>query len=62
MFELNKTEGAQIYTLLQNAYSQSRYNSDFDPDEESIRMLLSRVKKLNHMAEMIYARFIQDID
>ncbi|OIQ66840.1 HEPN domain protein [mine drainage metagenome] len=59
VFELNTAEGAKIFALLQNAYSQSRYNSTFDPDEESVRILLTLVKKLNHLAERIYKQFIE---
>jgi hypothetical protein len=43
VFDLNTTEGVQIFTLLQNSYSQSRYNSSFEPDEESVRILAQRV-------------------
>lgn len=61
VFELNTTEGAQLYTLLQNAYSQSRYNSSFDPDEESVRILSKQVAKFNHTAERIYNQYIENI-
>jgi HEPN domain-containing protein len=61
VFELNTTEGAQLYTLLQNAYSQSRYNSSFDPDEDSVRILSKQVTKFNHTAERIYKQFLEDI-
>jgi HEPN domain-containing protein len=62
VFELNTTEGAQIYQLLQNAYSQSRYSSSFDPDEDSVRTLSKQVTKLNQVAERVYQQYIKDID
>jgi HEPN domain-containing protein len=61
VFELNTTEGAQVYTLLQNAYSQSRYNSTFDPDEASVRILSKQATKFNQIAEKIYKQYIDDI-
>jgi HEPN domain-containing protein len=61
VFELNTTEGAQLYQLLQNAYSQSRYNSSFDPDGDSVRILSKQVTKFNKVAERIYKQYIQDI-
>ena len=54
VFELTTTEGAQLYQLLQNAYSQSRYNSSFDPDSDSVRILSKQVTKFNKVAERIY--------
>ena len=62
VFELNTTEGAQLYQLLQNAYSQSRYNSSFDPDEDSVRILSKQVTKFNQVAERVYQQNIQDIN
>ena len=61
VFELTTTEGAQLYQLLQNAYSQSRYNSSFDPDGDSVRILSKQVTKFNKVAERIYKRYIQNI-
>jgi HEPN domain-containing protein len=61
VFELNTTEGAQLYQLLQNAYSQSRYNSSFDPDGDSVRILSKQVTKFNKVAERIYKQYINDI-
>lgn len=61
VFELNTTEGTQLYQLLQNAYSQSRYNSSFDPDGDSVRILSKLVTKFNKVAERIYKQYIQDI-
>jgi len=61
VLELNTTEGAQLYQLLQNAYSQSRYNSSFDPDGDSVRILSKQVTKFNKVAERIYNQYIKDI-
>jgi HEPN domain-containing protein len=61
VFELNTTEGAQLYQLLQNAYSQSRYNSSFDADGDSVRMLSKQLTKFNKVAERIYKQYIDDI-
>lgn len=62
VFELNTTEGAQLYQLLQNAYSQSRYSSSFDPDEDSVTILLKQVTKFNQVAERVYQQYIKDIN
>jgi HEPN domain-containing protein len=62
VFKLNTTEGAQLYQLLQNAYSQSRYSSSFDPDEDSVRILSKQVTKFNQVAESVYQRYIKDIN
>jgi HEPN domain-containing protein len=61
VFEFNTSEGAQLYQLLQNAYSQSRYSSSFDPDGDSVRILSKQVTKFNKVAERIYKQYIQDI-
>jgi len=61
VFELNTTEGVQLYQLLQNAYSQSRYNSSFDPDGDSVRILSKQVTKFNQVGERIYKQYIKDI-
>jgi HEPN domain-containing protein len=61
VFELNTVEGVQLYTLLQNSYSQSRYNSSFDPDGDSVRILSKQVAKFNQTAGKIYKQFIEDI-
>ncbi|WP_175269610.1 HEPN domain-containing protein [Mucilaginibacter humi] len=62
VFELNTIEGAQLYQLLQSAYSQSRYSSSFDPDEDSIRLLSKQVTKFNQVAERVYQQYIKDIE
>jgi HEPN domain-containing protein len=61
VFELDSTEGAQLYQLLQKAYSQSRYNSSFDPDGDSVRILSKQVTKFNQVAARIYKQYIDDI-
>jgi hypothetical protein len=61
VFELNTTEVAQLYQLLQNAYSQSRYNSSFDPDSDSVRILSKQVTMFNQVAKKVYQQYIKDI-
>lgn len=61
VLELDTTEGAQLYQLLQNAYSQSRYSSTFDPDGDSVRILSKQVTKFNNIAERVYKQYIDDI-
>jgi HEPN domain-containing protein len=62
VFELNTIEGAQLYQLLQNAYSQSRYSSSFDPDENSVNILSKQVTRFNQVAERVYQQYIKDIN
>jgi HEPN domain-containing protein len=59
VFELDTTDGAQIFAFLQNAYSQSRYNSTFDPDAGSTEILAGRVGRFCDLAETIYSNFIE---
>ncbi|RYE41396.1 MAG: HEPN domain-containing protein, partial [Sphingobacteriales bacterium] len=61
-FELNSIEGAQLYQLMQNAYSQSRYTSSFDPDGDSVRILSKQVTMFNQVAETVYQQYIKDIN
>jgi HEPN domain-containing protein len=61
VFDLNTTDGARLYQLLQNAYSQSRYKSSFDPDGDSVRILSKHVTKFNQVAARIYKQYINDI-
>jgi HEPN domain-containing protein len=60
VFELNTTEGSQLYQLLQSAYSQSRYKSTFDPDGKSVTELANIIKKFIDLAERIYKQFVED--
>jgi HEPN domain-containing protein len=62
VFELNTIEGAQLYQLLQNAYSQSRYSNSFDPDEDSVNILSKQVTRFNQVAERVYQQYIKDIN
>ncbi|HTE00857.1 MAG TPA: HEPN domain-containing protein [Mucilaginibacter sp.] len=61
IFELDITEGTQIYTLLQNAYTQSRYKNEFDPDKASIETLEKRVRLLFEIAGEVYQHYIKSI-
>jgi HEPN domain-containing protein len=56
-FELDTIAGSQVFNLLQQAYSQSRYNNAFDPDAPSIEILVQRVKKFFDTTERIYQQF-----
>ena len=58
VFELNTTEGAQVYNLLQGAYVNARYKNEFDADKESIEILIKRVKALFDTAEGVYNQYI----
>jgi HEPN domain-containing protein len=58
VFLLDTTDGAQLFTLLQKSYSLSRYNSTFDPDEESVSMLSKKVSEFYRTAERVYRQFI----
>ena len=59
LFELDTIEGAQIFTFLQNAYSQSRYSSTFDPDAASTEILAGKVGRFCDLAEIIYFNFTE---
>ncbi|GAC1314707.1 MAG: hypothetical protein NVSMB24_39630 [Mucilaginibacter sp.] len=61
LFELDTTEGVQLFTLLQNSYSQSRYKSTFDPDEESTIELAALAKKFIDITERLYNQFTENI-
>jgi HEPN domain-containing protein len=58
VFELHTEEGKQSFALLQNAYSHARYRDGFEPGEEAVKMLLSRVETLLGKTEDIYERYI----
>ncbi len=62
VFKLNTVEGAQLYQLLQDAYSQSRYSGSFDPDGDSVSILSKQVAKLNAVAESVYRQYIKDVN
>jgi HEPN domain-containing protein len=61
VFELDTTEGSQIYHLLQSAYTQSRYKNEFDPDKESIYELEQKVKLLFDIAERVYYQYFTSL-
>jgi HEPN domain-containing protein len=58
-FKLNTIEGVQHFSLLQNAYSQSRYSSSFDPDGVSVKVLFETVTNFYAVAEEIQGQFIE---
>jgi HEPN domain-containing protein len=57
VFNLDTTEGEQLFTLLQSSYSQSRYSNEFNPDGKSVLALSKTVKKMITMVEMIYLQY-----
>jgi hypothetical protein len=48
-FKLNTVEGSQLFNLLQEAYSHSRYSHAFDPDEQSVKKILATVTYFHHV-------------
>jgi HEPN domain-containing protein len=61
IFKNETKEDAQLFALLQNAYSQSRYNKDFNPDEEQLKLLFKKVMHINQVAEIIYRQYVADV-
>ncbi|WP_299580493.1 HEPN domain-containing protein [Mucilaginibacter sp.] len=61
VFRLDSKEGVQEFTLLQNAYSQSRYNNSFEPDETSINALTDTITAFYHSAETIYSSYVEKL-
>jgi HEPN domain-containing protein len=61
VFKLDTTEGCQIFTLLQSSYSQSRYKNEFDPEKESIQILIEQVTMLFGTAEVVYKQYIDKL-
>lgn len=57
VFNLDTTEGEQMFTLLQTSYSQSRYSNEFNPDGKSVLALSKTVKKMITVAGKIYLQY-----
>lgn len=57
--QLNTTEGLQLFNLLQLGYSETRYKSDFEPDEGSVKLLKDRVALVIDKIEQVYQQFIK---
>lgn len=58
-FKLNSIDGTQYFTLLQNAYSQSRYSSNFDTDDVSVKRISELVTHFYAVAEATQKQFIE---
>jgi HEPN domain-containing protein len=61
VFKNKATEDIQLFALLQNAYSQSRYSRDFNPDEEQLKLLFKKVTHINQVAENICSQYVADV-
>lgn len=59
MFELNTTEGSQMFNLLQTAYTEARYRGSFIADEESVKILVPKVELFSDTAKGVYDKFIE---
>ncbi|MCO5948019.1 HEPN domain-containing protein [Mucilaginibacter flavidus] len=58
VLELEKTEEAKLFNLLQSAYSEARYKSDFWLDEQPAKLLLLKVQLLVKKIEVFYLKLI----
>lgn len=58
-FNLNTTEGAQQFALLRDAYSKSRYSSNFDPDKATVKGISETVNHFYAVAEEIQRQFVE---
>jgi len=61
VFELNTIDGKQRFSLLQEAYSESRYNASFNPEAKTTLEIMRSVKSLLEIAEGIHKAFIKSI-
>jgi hypothetical protein len=60
VLQLDTSEGAQLFSLLLSAYSESRYKSEFNPDEQSAKLLKMKVDLLLVKIEQVHHQFIKD--
>lgn len=60
ILQLHTPEGVQLFNLLQTGYSETRYKSQFNPDEESVKLLKEKVDLLLGKIEQVYLQFIKD--
>jgi hypothetical protein len=58
VFELNTTEGSQMFNLLQVAYSEAIYKGSFMADEVSVKMLVPKIELFLETAHSVYKQFI----
>ncbi|WP_162276877.1 HEPN domain-containing protein [Mucilaginibacter pedocola] len=62
VFDLRSVHGAQLFELLQNAYSAARYKEDYKLDEVSLKLLTEKIGSLYNVAEHIYRGTLQTIE
>ncbi len=59
---MNETaEDKLLFALLQDAYAQSRYSLDFDPEEQQVTLLFSKVAEFNRVGENIYRQYLAEL-
>jgi HEPN domain-containing protein len=54
IFDFSSADGAQLFNLLQTAYSAARYKNDFNADNEVVKALSDKVCKISITAERLY--------
>ncbi|WP_462265722.1 HEPN domain-containing protein [Mucilaginibacter sp.] len=59
LFRLNTNKGAELFLLLKDAYSQSRYKDDYMPDAENVRQLMIMVEECVTLCKQVYERHLQ---
>jgi HEPN domain-containing protein len=60
-FKTETTAEAQLFRLLQDSYSQSRYSRNFNPDEEQLNLLFEKVRDINQVAANVCGQYIGNI-
>jgi hypothetical protein len=58
VLELEKTEEAKLFNLLQSGYSEARYKSDFGLEEAPAKLLSLKVQLLVKKIEDLYLKLI----
>ncbi len=58
VLELEKPEEAKLFNLLQSAYSDARYKSDFSIEETPVKLLSLKVQLLVKKIEVFYLKWI----
>ncbi|RXK81268.1 HEPN domain-containing protein [Filimonas effusa] len=59
IFPCNTAEERELFTILKNSYSDSRYKEDFTVPQEKVDVLMRRVKTLMEIAQVIYETRLQ---
>ena len=60
VLQLDTPEGAQLFSLLLSAYSESRYKNEFNTEEQSAKLLKIKVDLLLVKIEQVHQQFIKD--